>query len=108
MADQPKLQNQDEEPIIRAHKDEFERLKHTLAVVERIAMLAVHRLGGTMRITDQEWASAENGDIQWRTIRPPPNMTGLQPEIHVACTLIGETQEVGGDKPVHNAGNKPN
>ena len=94
-----------EDPIVRAHKNEFEKLKHTLAVMERIAILAVHRLGGTMRITDPEWLTAQNADIQWRTMRYP----GLEPEIHVACTLLGESLEVGGDKPVHNdTGGKPN
>lgn len=70
---------------------EYEEFKHTMLVLQRIAIIALHRLGqhtgsSTMRITDPEWAAAEGADLQWRTIRMP----SLAPEIHVACTLVSE------------------
>lgn len=69
----------------------IEVVNERLAVVTQIATLAVARLGGTMRINDEEWASAIGSDFQWRTVRMP----GLAPEIHVACTLLGERLEGG-------------
>ena len=73
----------------------IERVNEQLAVVSRIATLAVARLSdmgqpGTMRITEEEWASGEGSDMQWRTVHLPP----LKPEIHVACTLQGEAVSV--------------
>jgi hypothetical protein len=71
------------------------KVNEQLAVVTRIATIAVSRLGdmgmpGTMRITEKEWASAEGSDMQWKTVRHP----GLQPEIHVAATMQGEAVQV--------------
>ncbi len=72
--------------------DKHTKLIETFRVVERIATIAVNRLGGTLRIKDDEWLGAEGADMQWRTVRMP----GLEPEIHVAVTLQGEDIAVSG------------
>jgi|GEM_PF-4236916 len=64
----------------------IERVNEQLKVVQRIAILAVAKLGGTMRIKEADWDSAAGADMQWRTVRLP----SFAPEIHVACTLQGE------------------
>lgn len=84
----------------------IEKVNEQLAAITRIATLAVHRLGGTMRIRDAEWMSAEGSDMQWRTLRPP----GFDPEIHVAVTLQGEAialpgpTSTPGPTPTHEDG----
>jgi len=69
---------------------EYEQFKSAFLVLQRIAIIALHRLGGTMRIRDDEWASAEGADLQWRTLR----VAGLEPEVHAACTLLSEAIEL--------------
>jgi len=69
----------------------MKQLQETFAIVERIAVIAVHRLGGTLRVKDEEWLAAQDADMQWRTVRMP----GLEPEVHVACTLQGEGIPIG-------------
>lgn len=75
----------------------FKQLQETFQVVERIAIVAVNKLGGTLRITDAEWGAAQGADMQWRTMRPTSlGVSGLEPEIHVAVTMQGEDIEVTG------------
>lgn len=71
--------------------EETAKLRETLFFMQRVAILAINRLGGKMQVDDKEWATAENADMQWKTVRREEN---LQPVLMVAVTLQGEAISV--------------
>lgn len=66
--------------------EEMRKLRETFFFIERVCILAINRLGGTMAISDKEWASADGADMQWRTMK----VEGKLSELHIAVTLMSE------------------